>query len=71
MMKSASAPGTLYSYGPWLTTGCTPAKLSKGGGEGIDHSRVVEFQGLALARLPLFMLQNRLMMKMIWAVAVK
>src|SRR5580700_9106400 len=26
--KSASTPGTLYSYGPWLTTGCTPAKLS-------------------------------------------
>ena len=27
------------------TTGCTPAKLSNGGGEGMVHSRVVEFQG--------------------------
>src|SRR5512142_804807 len=70
MMKSLGAPGTLYSYGPLLTTGWTPAKLSCGGGEGMLHSSEVEFQGFEPAGLPFLTLQNRLIRKMICAAAV-
>src|SRR3954454_14277926 len=71
MMKSRGAPGTLYSYGPWFTTGCAPPKLSTGGGDGTVHSSVVALQGLALARAPHFRLQRRLARKMSCTAAVK
>src|SRR5581483_10031853 len=70
MMKSVLAPGTLYSYGPWFTTGVTPPKLSCGGGVAVIHSRVVDSHGFWPAFLPLAILQKRLMTKRNCAVIV-
>src|SRR4051794_24174201 len=70
MTKSFSTPGTPYSYAPRYTTGCFPPKLSKGGGDGMLHSSVVESQGFSGAFAPFFKLQKRLIRKMICTAAV-
>src|ERR1700739_771074 len=68
--KSRGAPGTPYSYGPWLTTGVCPPKLSCGGGVAVVHSRVVASQGLSEAFGPRKILQNRLTTKITCALIV-
>ena len=65
-VKSAGAPGTLYSYGSRYTRGGSPEVAVRIGGVGAAHSSVVASHGLAAARRPARMLTNRLTMKKSW-----
>src|SRR6202021_3193919 len=60
-----------YSLGPWMTTRCRPPKLSKGGGELVDHSSEVASQGFSEAMAPRKRLHNRLNKKISWAAPVR
>src|SRR2546422_5204124 len=57
---SPAAPLVPYSLGPCCTTGGRPPKLSNGGGDVVDHSRLVASQGLSGALGP----RNRVRMRL-------
>src|SRR5690349_702664 len=57
-MKSCSAART-NSYGPRWTIGRSGWKSWRGGGEVVDHSRVVACQGFGSAMRPLRRLANK------------
>src|SRR5436190_13036886 len=67
-VKSVGCPGTLYSYGPRCAEGSV-MKLPCGGGEGAAHSRVVACHGFSSTFLPCLMLQKKLTMNGICAIA--
>src|SRR3954470_18421528 len=64
-LKSRTAPGTLYSYGPRYTIGSV-RKLPCPGGDGAAHSSVVASHGFLSVAAPNFRLLKKLMMKGIW-----
>src|SRR6476660_5076756 len=64
-VKSAAAPGTLYSYGPRYTIGSV-TKLPCPGGDGADHSSVVASHGLRSTPAHHLMLEKKLKMNGSW-----
>ena len=66
-MKSCDRPGTLYSYGPWKTSGVVSKLPCASGGEVVAvHSSVVARHGFDPTGLPFQMLQKKLKMNGIW-----